>query len=138
MAALNSVCCPTRLAADSGWWNHGPLRLKPSVGPTNLLRLEQSVVLSVTADPESEHDVALKSTYCAMTAGDPRRVDRFPIMNLLELQTWVTGVVAEQAIRLARVVLHIGRKCVERRPEARRRPRGHSFSGSSGTVRPAA
>src|SRR5262249_8344858 len=59
-----------------------------------------------------------------------RGVDGFALVDLLELKAWVVGIFTEELVRFASGFLDLRREVAIRRPEARRRARLHSLSGS--------
>ena len=117
-----------------------PGRLSSTVGPTEgwLQVLEEAVVCSVRADPEPSDLVIVQKPKGAVSQGHASSVDRVAIVNLLELEARVAGVLAEQLIRLPSCFLDLRWEPAIRRPKTRRRTRIHSLSGSSSGALPAA
>ena len=105
---------------------------------TQLHAFEETVVLSVRADPEPGDLVIVQKTKGAVSQGHTNGVDRIAIVNPLELKAWVPSVLEEHPIRLPSGYPDLRRKLAIRRPEARRRARFHSVSGSSSVALPAA
>src|SRR3954447_11772760 len=104
---------------------------------SELESLQEPVVVGMTSDPEPCDFVSLNECYGAVAEGDTNRVDRFPTVDSLELQTGMGRVVSKQPIGLARGFPDGFGKLTVRHPEARRRTRIHSVSGSMSVVRPA-
>lgn len=111
-----------------------------SVGRTEskLQVFQEAVVRRVRADPEPGDLPIIQKSEGTVPEGHANRVDRIPIVNLLELEARVPAVLAEQAIRLPRGLPDLRWELAIRRPKARRRARFHSLSGSSSVARPAA
>lgn len=99
--------------------------------------LQEAVVRSVGADPEPGNLVVVQKSKSAIPEGYASGVDRIALVDLLELKAWVAGIFTEELVRLASGLLDLGRKVAIRRPEARRRARFHSLSGSSSVALPA-
>jgi hypothetical protein len=111
-----------------------------SVEPTiqSLRVTEEAVVRSVGADPEPGDLVVLHQSEGAVAPGYAGGVDRIVLVDLLELEAWVVGIFPEELVRLSSCILDLRREVAIRRPEARRRARFHSLSGSSSVALPAA
>src|SRR2546425_11035248 len=99
---------------------------------------QETVVRGVRADPKPGDLVIIQKPKSAVSQGHANGVDRIAIVNLLELKAWVPSVLAEQPIRLPSGFPDHRRELAIRRPEARRRARFHSLSGSSSVALPAA
>ena len=117
-----------------------PRPVSVSVGPTGteLQVVEGPVVSGVRADPEPGNLVIVQKPKGAVSQGHPNGVDRITIVNLLELKAWVSRVLEEQPVRPPSGFPDLRRDLAIRRPEARRRARFHSLSGSSSCALPAA
>ena len=89
------------------------------------------------ADPEPSDLVIVQKPKGAVPQGHAS-IDRVAIVNLLELEAWVAGVLAGQPIRLPSCFLDLRWEPAIRRPKTRRRTRFHSLSGSSSVALPAA
>jgi hypothetical protein len=96
------------------------------------------MIRSMRADPEPSDLVIVQKPQGAVSQGHASSVDRVAIVNLLELEAWVAGVLPEQPIGLSSGFPDFRWELAVRRPEARRRARLHSLSGSSSVALPAA
>jgi len=103
-----------------------------------LQTFQKTVVVGVASDPEPGDRIALEQSDGTVRDGDAHGVHRLPFVDLLELEAGVLRVLAKEGVGFSSGVPNIGGQLTVRRPEARRRERCHSFSGSSGVVRPAA
>ena len=74
----------------------------------------------------------------AISEGHAGGVDGVAIVNLLEVEARVPGVLPEEPIRFLGNVSDLRWQVAIRRPEAWRRARSHSLSGSSSVALPAA
>jgi len=63
---------------------------------TELQLLEKAIVLSVRADPEPGDLLVLEKPESTISEGHANRVSGVAIVNLLELEARVPGVIAEQ------------------------------------------
>ncbi len=88
-------------------------------------------------DPEPRDLVVLYETEGAVPKGHAYGVDRFSVVNLLELEAGVRGVIAEESVGFPSRVPDFKRQLAIGCPEARGRGRPHSFSGSRSVARPA-
>jgi hypothetical protein len=109
------------------------------VGPTArcLQVLEEAVVRSVGADPEPDNLVVVQKPQRAVSQGYANGEDRISLVDILELKARVVGIFTEEPVRLAGGFPDLNREIAIRRPEARRRARFHSLSGSSSVAVPA-
>src|SRR5438309_9680386 len=98
----------------------------------DLQRFQKAVVLGVVADPEPCNLVVLQYADGPVDERDANRVDGLALVDLLELQAWMSSVLSEEAIGFSSEFSRFWRQHAVRRPEARRRARCHRFSGSSG------
>jgi len=116
----------------------GPCRAR--VGPTarKLKLVEKTIILSVRPDPEPGDLVVLQKADRAISEGHAGGVDGVAIVDLLEVEARVRGVLPEQPIRFLGKVSDLRWQVAIRRPKARRRARSHSLSGSSSVALPAA
>src|SRR6266508_279352 len=110
------------------------------VGPTatELQLVKKAIVLSVRPDPEPADVLILQKPEGTISESDAGGVNGVAIVNLLEVEAGVLGVLAEQPIRLPSEVSDLGWQLAIRRPETRRPARSHSLSGSSSVALPAA
>jgi hypothetical protein len=99
---------------------------------------QKPVVIGMAADPQPRDFISLEEPYCSVTKSDAHRIDRFPCVNLLELQAGMVRVLSKQSIRLPRRLADGFGKLVVRRPETRSAARIHRLSGSTSVVRPPA
>lgn len=99
---------------------------------------KKTIVLSVRPDPEPGDVLILQKPEGSISEGHASGVDGVAIVNLLEVEARVPGVLEEQPIRLPSGVSNLRWQVAIRRPETRRRARSHSFSGSSSVALPAA
>lgn len=72
--------------------------------------LEESVVVAVIADPETDPCVILSDGKSSMVQGYASRVDGSARVDLLEAQTWVGGVLLEKSESLLCSLLNFGRE----------------------------
>ena len=79
--------------------------------------------------PEPSDLVIVQKPNGAVSQGHASSVDRVAIVNLLELEAWVAGVLAEQPIRLPSGFLDLRWGSPIRRPKARRRARFSQLVG---------
>jgi hypothetical protein len=99
--------------------------------------VEQSIILSMRADPEPDDLVTLQEPEGAVSQGHADRVNRFANVDLLKLQARMLGVLAKEPIRFPSRFLNLSWQVAIRRPEASRRAGCHSLSGSSSVALPA-
>jgi len=92
----------------------------------------------MTADPEPSDLIIFQKSESTVAESHADGVDGVAVVDVLELETRVPGIVAKQTVGLPCEVLDLRWQLAIRRPEARRRTGYHSFSGSSSVVRPAA
>ena len=106
--------------ARPGAW--GP-PLTASVGPTatELQLVKKAIVLSVRPDPEPGDVLILQKPEGTISEGHAGRVNGVAIVNLLEVEARMPGVLAEQAIRLLSEFSDLRWQLEIRRPDARRR-----------------
>lgn len=100
--------------------------------------VKKAIVLSVRPDPEPGDVLILQKAEGAISESHAGGVDGVAIVNLLEVEARVLGILAEQPIRLLSEVSGLGWQLAQRRPETRRCARSHSLSGSSSVALPAA
>jgi hypothetical protein len=140
LALFRSLQGPELRAAAGRSSRCSPRPLSARVGPTGteLQLCKKAVVLSVRADPEPGDLLILQKPKGTVPECHADRVNGVAIVNLLEVKARVPSVVAEQPIRLPSEVPGFRWQLAIRRPEARRRARSHSLSGSSSVALPAA
>ena len=98
---------------------------------------DQSVVLSVRANPEPNNVLPITKRKGPVPQTDANREDRACGMYLFELKAGMERVPLEEAVCASGVAPNMLRKLLKRRTEALVRVGIHIFSGSSGFVRPA-
>jgi hypothetical protein len=90
------------------------------------------------ANPEPDDDVAVfEKADHPIAPTDTSRVDRFRRMDALEVKAGVVRVCDEKPVRDSRLVSNVIRQCRQPFTKSRCGSRPHSFSGSSGSVKPA-
>jgi hypothetical protein len=83
--------------------------------------LEKAVVVSVPADPEPSHLLVLQKPKGPVSESHADGVNRVAIVNFLEVEARMAGVLPKQALRLPGEVSDLRWQLAIRRPEARRR-----------------
>ncbi len=89
------------------------------------------------ADPVPHDFVAFQDSHCSITRADPNRINWPFRMNRLETKTRLIRVLPEDPICSTGLTLNLCRQFGEHFPELCSGVRGHNFSGSSFSVRPA-
>ena len=88
------------------------------------------------ADPEPDDRLVLQDAHGPIALAHADGVDRLGLMNPLEPKTGVAGIALKQLIGLPGLALNVGRQLGEALVEAPSAAGLHSWSGSSGSVRP--
>ncbi len=60
------------------------------------------------SNPEPDHSISITHREGAIAQSDASRIDRASGMNLLEPETGVMWILAEQSVREAGLLLHLG------------------------------
>jgi hypothetical protein len=67
--------------------------------------------LFVRSDPEPDNFVALgQNAYCAITPADAYRYKTIRAVNVLEMEAWVPWIAPKEVVRIAGLLLDLGRK----------------------------
>ena len=118
--ALSSAERSKRLKRELG----GPETRLSTYGSAALR--DEALIVFMRPNPEPDHGAPFKESERTILTGDANGVDRLGRMNLLESETWVSRIPAEEAIGGERTTADFGRECLERLPEPPRGTRLHS------------
>ena len=91
-----------------------------SVSPTKLEDLQKPLVLSMTPNPEPSHFVVLQKSDGAVSEGHANGVEGVLLVDPLEVEARVPGVLAKQLVGFLSSVPDFRRQPMVRGPEARR------------------
>lgn len=85
----------------------------------------QIVIFGVCPDPKPNHSPTLDRSHCAVANSDPDRVNWGIGMDLLEPESWVSGILSKQSIGIAGLMLDLSGKFPKHLPKSTSAARVH-------------